>query len=272
MPDARDSRRAEKRRQIDIAWRKKYKAVWSPPAAGDPTKATQSQPGESAVEELHEACGLQQFTDLKPSVELRHGTKACLVWTNQGDRLYVEVSEKYVGHFRIKKSENNGREVSIEEPFAPEEVRWHVTEFTKRDGARPEVADNPYANGNTPTSIKLNPKDFDAFQEALEAPPREIPKLQELMSDDPKPIANEDEYVQAIDRVEELFGAKPNTPEGKELDELVDRVHAYEEIHDPIEPPTDKDLIEFIRGQSANEEQAEAWLKERGLTDTTGTA
>ena len=56
-----------------------------------------------------------------------------------------------------------------------------------------------------------------------------------------RPIKNEEDYQAALDEIERLFGAIPDTPEGDRLDVLVTLVEAYEDKHfsmpapDPIE-------------------------------------
>lgn len=52
---------------------------------------------------------------------------------------------------------------------------------------------------------------------------------------DIRPIKNEQDYYSAISRIEELWGAKIDTPEGDELDLLVTLVESYEMKHYPIE-------------------------------------
>lgn len=51
-------------------------------------------------------------------------------------------------------------------------------------------------------------------------------------------ILTEEEFQWAAERIWELFGAEPGTPEREELDTLWDLAEAYEEIHHPIEPPS----------------------------------
>jgi len=56
-----------------------------------------------------------------------------------------------------------------------------------------------------------------------------------------KPIKNQADYQAALDEIERLFAAIPDTPEGDRLDVLVTLVEAYEDKHfsmpapDPIE-------------------------------------
>jgi HTH-type transcriptional regulator / antitoxin HigA len=62
---------------------------------------------------------------------------------------------------------------------------------------------------------------------------------------DIRPIKTEEDYNSAIRRIEELWGAKKDTPEGDELDLLVTLVESYEMKHFPIAPPDPIDAIKF---------------------------
>jgi len=77
----------------------------------------------------------------------------------------------------------------------------------------------------------------------------------------PKLIKNENDYEAALARIEEIFDARPDTPEGDELDLLVTLVEMYESIRFPVDLPDpiaairfrmeqqglkDKDLVPFI--------------------------
>ena len=64
-----------------------------------------------------------------------------------------------------------------------------------------------------------------------------------------KPIKTENDYDQALKRIDELWGAKAGTPEGDELDILITLVQAYDVEHYPIPPPTPIDAIEFRMDQ-----------------------
>ncbi len=59
------------------------------------------------------------------------------------------------------------------------------------------------------------------------------------------PIKTEQDYSAAISRIEALWGAKKDTPEGDELDLLVTLVESYEMKHYPIAPPDPIDAIKF---------------------------
>jgi HTH-type transcriptional regulator/antitoxin HigA len=60
-----------------------------------------------------------------------------------------------------------------------------------------------------------------------------------------KPIKTDTDYNAAIQRIEQLWGAKKNSPQGDELDLLATIVEAYEMKHFPILPPDPIDAIIF---------------------------
>lgn len=60
-----------------------------------------------------------------------------------------------------------------------------------------------------------------------------------------KPIKTENDYNASIKRIEMLWGAKKDTPEGDELDLLCTLVESYEMHHYPIAPPDAIDAIQF---------------------------
>lgn len=59
-----------------------------------------------------------------------------------------------------------------------------------------------------------------------------------------KIIKNEDDYNSALKRLEEIFDAPVNSPDGDEAELLTVLIEKYEEEHYPIEAP---DPIEAIR-------------------------
>ncbi|MFZ1493343.1 MAG: transcriptional regulator [Candidatus Competibacter denitrificans] len=61
---------------------------------------------------------------------------------------------------------------------------------------------------------------------------------------DIKPIRTEQDYRVALEEIERLMDAEPDTPEGDRLDVLATLVEAWEEKHFPIEEP---DPIEAIQ-------------------------
>jgi len=60
-----------------------------------------------------------------------------------------------------------------------------------------------------------------------------------------KPIHTKTAYRQALKRIEELWGAAPNTPKGDELDILATLVEVYEERYYPIPAPDPIEAIKF---------------------------
>lgn len=60
-----------------------------------------------------------------------------------------------------------------------------------------------------------------------------------------KPIRTEEDYEAALARIEEIFEAKFDSPEGKELDILVDLVELYESKHVPMGYPDPIEAIKF---------------------------
>lgn len=53
-----------------------------------------------------------------------------------------------------------------------------------------------------------------------------------------KTITNNEEYKQALTRLEQIFDAKKGSPEGEELEQLGILIEEYEDKHYPIEPPS----------------------------------
>ena len=60
-----------------------------------------------------------------------------------------------------------------------------------------------------------------------------------------KIIKTEEEYNQALIRLEVIFDAEPNTEEGDELDLLSLLIDNYEKIHCPIGLPDPIEAIKF---------------------------
>lgn len=60
-----------------------------------------------------------------------------------------------------------------------------------------------------------------------------------------KPIRTEEDYEAALARIEEIFEAEFDSPEGKELDILVDLVELYESKHMPMGYPDPIEAIKF---------------------------
>ncbi|WP_426064463.1 helix-turn-helix domain-containing protein [Flavobacterium sp. DSP2-3-1] len=64
------------------------------------------------------------------------------------------------------------------------------------------------------------------------------------------PIKTEIDYDLALNRINILFDAKPNTNEGDELDILVTLVEKYEQIHYSIPEPDPIEAIKFMMEQN----------------------
>ena len=60
-----------------------------------------------------------------------------------------------------------------------------------------------------------------------------------------KPVQTEQDYEAALARVDELMDAELGTPEGEELDVLVDLVEVYESKYAPMGYPSAVEAIEF---------------------------
>ncbi len=64
-----------------------------------------------------------------------------------------------------------------------------------------------------------------------------------------KPIKNKTELKQALNRIDELWGAKRNSDKGDELDVLMLLVEKYEQEHYPIPPSDPVEAIKFLMEQ-----------------------
>jgi len=62
---------------------------------------------------------------------------------------------------------------------------------------------------------------------------------------DIRPIKTDEDYEKALKRIEELWDATGNTPEGDELEILTTLVEAYEVKHYQILPPDPIEAIKF---------------------------
>ena len=60
-----------------------------------------------------------------------------------------------------------------------------------------------------------------------------------------KPIKTKKDYSAALKKIEKLFDAKPNTPNGDLLDVLVTLVEVYEQRHYHIASPDPVEAIKF---------------------------
>jgi HTH-type transcriptional regulator / antitoxin HigA len=70
-----------------------------------------------------------------------------------------------------------------------------------------------------------------------------------------KSIKTEQDYQQALKRLEEIFTAKPDTQEGSELEILGILIENYEEEHFPVDSPDPIAAIEFRMDQMGLDQQ-----------------
>ncbi len=77
-----------------------------------------------------------------------------------------------------------------------------------------------------------------------------------------KPIKNEQNYDEALQKIENLMNAKPNTSKMDELDVLTTLVEAYEEQHYKIKAPDPIEAIKFRMEQEG--------LKQKDLVSIVG--
>lgn len=95
-----------------------------------------------------------------------------------------------------------------------------------------------------------------------------------------KPLKNEQNYDDALARIDQLMDSELGSPEGDELDVLSVLVEKYEDVNHPIEAPNpieairfkmeqfglkDKDLIEYI-GQSGRVSEVMSYKRKLTLT------
>ncbi len=76
-----------------------------------------------------------------------------------------------------------------------------------------------------------------------------------------KPIHNEQDYKVALKRVNALWGAVKDTPEGDELDVLLVLIEGYEQKNHPMPPSDPVDAIYFLMDQmNLTRQDLEAFL------------
>jgi HTH-type transcriptional regulator/antitoxin HigA len=66
-----------------------------------------------------------------------------------------------------------------------------------------------------------------------------------------RPIKKKKDYEQAMARLEDIFDARPNTPDGDELEILSILIEKYEDEHFPIGMPDPIEAIKFRMEQLA---------------------
>jgi HTH-type transcriptional regulator/antitoxin HigA len=67
---------------------------------------------------------------------------------------------------------------------------------------------------------------------------------------DIRPIRTEEDHAAALRRIEALWGAAPDTPEGDELDVLATLVERYEETRWPVQAASPVDFLKFMMRQN----------------------
>lgn len=77
-----------------------------------------------------------------------------------------------------------------------------------------------------------------------------------------KPIRNDKDYQKALERLEVIFDAKPDTPKGDELEILSLLIDKYEKEHFPIEAPDPIEAVKFRMEQLG--------MKQKDLAKTIG--
>lgn len=70
-----------------------------------------------------------------------------------------------------------------------------------------------------------------------------------------KPIKTSEDNRAALVRIEQLWDAEPNTPEGDELEVLATLVEAFEEVNYPIDAPDPIEAIRFRMEQQGLEDK-----------------
>ncbi len=65
------------------------------------------------------------------------------------------------------------------------------------------------------------------------------------MTDEVRPIRSDADYQAALGEIERLWGAKVGTARGDRLDILATLVDAYENEHEPMDPPDPIEAIKF---------------------------
>jgi HTH-type transcriptional regulator/antitoxin HigA len=65
-----------------------------------------------------------------------------------------------------------------------------------------------------------------------------------------KPIRSDEDHTEALRRIEALWGAPEDTPEGDELDILATLVERYEETRWPVARSTPLEMLKFCMEQN----------------------
>jgi len=80
-----------------------------------------------------------------------------------------------------------------------------------------------------------------------------------------RPIRTEADYQVALEEIERLFDATPNTPESDRLEVLTTLVEAYEEKHYPIPLPDPIEAIKYyMESRGLSRRDLEPYIGSRG--------
>jgi HTH-type transcriptional regulator/antitoxin HigA len=80
-----------------------------------------------------------------------------------------------------------------------------------------------------------------------------------------RPIKTEADYQAALEEIERLFDAAPDTPEGDRLEVLVTLVEAYEEKHYTIPLPDPIEAIQYyMESRGLTRRDLESYIGSRG--------
>lgn len=79
-----------------------------------------------------------------------------------------------------------------------------------------------------------------------------------------KPIKDDASYEAALQEIDRLFDAEPDTPEGDRLEVLVTLVEAYEDKHYDLPPPDPIDaLVYYLESRGLAENQFQPYIGTR---------
>ena len=78
------------------------------------------------------------------------------------------------------------------------------------------------------------------------------------------PIKTEADYDNALARINELFSAQPDTPDGGQLEVLTTLVEAYERTHHPVLPPDPVEaLLYYLESRGVTRRDLEPYIGSR---------
>ncbi len=81
---------------------------------------------------------------------------------------------------------------------------------------------------------------------------------------DIRPIKTQADYEAALEEIDRLWGADPDSPQGEKLDVFITLVEAYEEQHHPIPPPDPVEaILHRLDSQGLSRRDLEPYLGSR---------